>query len=884
MADPAPFIALCSDSRAIHQAACILDSLTAGMVACSSDAGAAAAFCSAVVTVSAFPGALASLAGSEAVVLAMNKHPACAEVQERACDALLRLVDAYDEQEGLAGAVAPLVAAMSAHPASGAVQAGAVRALRAMLAVGAGMTADVTSSGAAEAAVCAMASHPASAEVQSACAELLLPLSHSLEGCERIVASGGVEALVAALSTHADDPALRGPAVRALENVTSMPGTHSAAVRAGGLEALVGVIRLSAGDLSVLYCACSAMNRVAHSADRYLTRMLNAGAAEAIMRVMHAGASSAVLHAECCVALHRMAFGSTHRRDCVAELGGVDAVVASLRCAGSSEAVATAGVTALRAICAGSKRRQRELAGGDGLRALLGAMLAHPDCYELQMEALEALSVLGLMSEARPALVGAVVAAMRRFEGAPELLMAGVVALRGVSTRDVTLDAVMQGDIVEAMLHNPASEALQASACGALMRMEVSTESGMEAVVGAIRRSPDALALQEAACNFLWNTFTCSDELTCCASRAGAVPAILAAMRAHEGAPWLNETACKSLSCILAADGGSRAEACALGVPVAAVSVLRRFGVSSAVAAVAASQVILCGVTAASDLLAAVDAGLLRALVAAMAAHPNDAILHCSACMLMQQAAVLLEQRRELLAAEGGLEALVASMGAHAGDASLQQAAVTALHYTCVGSGRRVGRAEAAGAVEALAAAMRANPASEDIQQESTMALLCISHLSSTPGKMAAAGAFVAVMDSACSARSEEAAEAALIALGAMVRTPVDWEAAVDAGAVEHTAEAMRRYPRSSTLFIAGCRVLRDACAPAGGADRLMEAQGIDLIVDMQTAFADNARIQKAGNSVLAALADNSTPLAFIPAPATPDASPSRSRRGKRYN
>eukprot|EP00232_Nephroselmis_pyriformis_P029495 CAMPEP_0182853632 /NCGR_PEP_ID=MMETSP0034_2-20130328/803_1 /TAXON_ID=156128 /ORGANISM="Nephroselmis pyriformis, Strain CCMP717" /LENGTH=286 /DNA_ID=CAMNT_0024984411 /DNA_START=92 /DNA_END=949 /DNA_ORIENTATION=- len=107
-------------------------------------------------------------------------------------------------------------------------------------------------------------------------------------------------------------------------------------------------------------------------------------------------------------------------------------------------------------------------------------------------------------------------------------------------------------------------------------------ETEVEAMVGMMRRHRSAW-VQERACRALANLARDSPANRACAAEAGAVEAVVAAMRAHGGSADVQEWACSALLCISFGISANRVRAAEAGAVEAVVAAMRAHGGSTQV-------------------------------------------------------------------------------------------------------------------------------------------------------------------------------------------------------------------------------------------------------------------------------------------------------------
>ncbi|KAG8462613.1 hypothetical protein KFE25_004589 [Diacronema lutheri] len=389
-------------------------------------------------------------------------------------------------------------------------------------------------------------------------------------------------------------------------------------------------------------------------------------------------------------AVSRRALADAASCELAANAGALEAVVAAMRAHAAHSDVQKWACWALRNICtaddaAGISRAQRATEAG-ALEAVVDAMRAHAAHSRVQVQACWALRNICTTDDAA-----------------------------GISRAQRATEARALEAVVDAMHAHAAHSDLQKQACWALRnicsgtdaagpaRKQRATKAGaLEAVVDARRahaaHSVVQAGVQEQACWALIHVCSGTDAAGPArkqrATKAGALEAVVAAMRAP------------------AAHSGVQKQACwALG----------NLCVSTDVAGLARAR-------------QAVEDGALEAVTAAMRAHAEHSGVQQQACWALanvcagNDAAGLARARQ---AAEGALRAVVAAMRAHAEHLGVQEQACTALARVCAGTnvvGLALMRRTAAqeGALEAIAAAMIAFLVQPVVQTQGRLALAAL--------------------------------------------------------------------------------------------------------------------------------------------------------------
>jgi hypothetical protein len=294
----------------------------------------------------------------EAVAAAMHAHSEHAEVQQRACQALVNLTSGTNQENrtraGKAGAVEAVAAAMRAHSGHIEVQQWACQALS-NLASGTNQENKIRAgkAGAVEAVAAAMRAHPGHIEVQQWACQALVNLASGTnqENRTRAGKAGAVEAVAAAMRAHSGHAEVQLRACQALVNLAS--GTNeeniTRAGKAGAVEAVAAAMRAHSGHAEVQLRACQALANLASGTnEENSTRAGKAGAVEAVAAAMRAHSGHAEVQQQACWALFNLAFKSEENRSRAGKAGATTAAKAALKAHAKNEEVVKGAQTLIK--------------------------------------------------------------------------------------------------------------------------------------------------------------------------------------------------------------------------------------------------------------------------------------------------------------------------------------------------------------------------------------------------------------------------------------------------------------------------------------------------------------------------------------------------------
>jgi hypothetical protein len=209
---------------------------------------------------------------------------------------------------------------------------------------------------------------------------------------------------------------------------------------------------------------------------------------------------------------------------------------------------------------------------------------------------------------------------------------------------------------------------------------------------------------------------------------------------------------------------------------------------------------------------------VVRAMLAALGAHPQDKSLHVQACLVLRQLARGTTNNESgqfalALAAAGGLQAVLDVMRAHPSSAAVQEAACVAVLQITHSADENKVAAGGAGAIEAVISTLNAHASHPGVQVYACWALANMATNDDNQAKAGCAGAFEAVI-AAMNSHGAHAGlqEAACWAL-ANLAANVDNEAkAGSAGAIETAVTAMNAHGANAGVQLYACEALKNIC------------------------------------------------------------------------
>jgi hypothetical protein len=380
----------------------------------------------------------------------------------------------------------------------------------------------------------------------------------------------------------------------------------------------------------------------------------------------------------------------------------------------------------------------------------------------------------------------------------------------------------------------------------------------VEAVLMAMRARSESLTVQSKGCRILSLLASRSSETNTQIGYSGvAVELIVDAMRGHAGNLEFQGLACNTLFVLTKENRQAATRAGNAGAVEAVLAVLRRH--SESVSQYQACRFLTCLAADDAEKIKAGNAGAIELMVAVLRGHVADADFQEVACAALR--ALITGNRAHKIRAEkaGAIETLIATMRMHAENSRLQREVSTCLYQlvmfninettgrlpelqAIIENRRQAGRK---GAVQAVVSALLGHTANEEVQIEALTALVVLMS-GNVKNRIRAgkAGAVAAVIEAmrahSGSAGVQEQACRALRNLRS--RTAKHMTQAGRAGAVELVVEAMRAHTGS-----AGSGVQEQACGAlrsltggiAENVIRAGKAGAVELVVETMRAHTD---------------------------------------------
>jgi uncharacterized membrane protein YgcG len=441
-------------------------------------------------------------------------------------------------------------------------------------------------------------------------------------------------------------------------------------------------------------------------------------------------------------------------------------------------------------------------------------------------------------------------------------------------TTRTLLDAPTAAALVAELLDGSSSADVQLQRCESLLQYSgLTAEAPASALAGALirvmQRHSSNARLQMFACSALGKALAPdrADSAAVCATAvdAGAIEAVVAALRSHAAYHQIQFVALGALLLLMALDPVRQARAAAAGATAAAVNALKRHADVSEVVCYACNLLANTTCNDAKNAAKAGAAGAIQAVVAAMGNHPQDQNVQRLACSALHNLTFGFDDREQRTNHQMALDAGAGAAILHAvrsftDDVVLQRMGCSALAHMYVGldatCDTRLLALTADGAVQAVVTLSSRFPADADAQHSACEALRHLSRSSNVAdledgvaGVVAAIGAHrgdVKLLKECCVALADMCSGGANITYDRVVMQ------VGAAGAVEALAAVMRAHPLEARLQQEACTAISNMTAAnlRNGA-KAGAAGAVEAAVAAMRAFPDDVHMQQAACTTL---------------------------------
>jgi hypothetical protein len=335
-------------------------------------------------------------------------------------------------------------------------------------------------------------------------------------------------------------------------------------------------------------------------------------------------------------------------------------------------------------------------------------------------------------------------------------------------------------------------------------------EDAVRAIVVALTRGVEYAGLQYTGCYTLTKVLIAAPAAA--GAAGGGVTAVVSALRAHPGEVSVQGAACAALA-QLSIDKTCRATAGAAGCCAAVVAAMTRHPLDSHVLTLGCSALGKLTDGHSQNARAALDAGAVTVVLAAMRTFFADATMQFTCCYALSRIGYALGGFGGVRAEGSAADAAVAVMNAHAGDLMLQ---IECLHvlYAAFHGDRNADAEWVQRGAAALTAVTAVQHTYATVMDPLSLGCSVLTRLMMcTPNNTRAAGIGHTIKAVVAALRASPAAaklqHAGCVALASMCQHVRDNKlAAVAAGALEVTISAMRTHTSNEDVQMAGCLAL----------------------------------------------------------------------------
>ena len=352
-------------------------------------------------------------------------------------------------------------------------------------------------------------------------------------------------------------------------------------------------------------------------------------------------------------------------------------------------------------------------------------------------------------------------------------------------------------------------------------------EGSIEVVVAALLRDTESAAFAEVGARCLAQLLE-SPAAQKRAAVAGAVGALVGAMRRHDGVPAVSEAACSALAALAAGSDANQVAVAAAGGVDSVVGALRGHDTLAAVSRAALAALAALAPNHDSDLICALEsAGAVEVAVGQMEALAGAGHVQEAGCRFLG-ALTASDDAKFAAVKAGALETVLLALRAHSHSEGVATEAACALWNLVYNEGAER-RACSEGGCEAVVGAMRDFRRSERLQAAGCGLLACLSFNETTKARCVQAGGIEVVVAALRSHRKNvQVAEQACQAIWNFTAYDQHELNVAAAGGIEAVVSAMRAHEKNGLVQESGCAILCNFACNAGHAEVLgaLDAQG----------------------------------------------------------
>jgi hypothetical protein len=433
--------------------------------------------------------------------------------------------------------------------------------------------------------------------------------------------------------------------------------------------------------------------------------------------------------------------------------------------------------------------------------------------------------------------------------------------------------AGMPAAVARALRANAADARLQEAGVGALQKLcvtrpqtckELLPSGAAAAAVAACRTHASSTRLQTECCKLL--VLVRADDVTQLAA-LGILDAVSAALAAHPGDSTLIMCCASTLDHACASSAPNRARAVRAGaLPALVAAMAARAADRKCVEYAAGALAAVCSKLDVHGCAVATAAGVQAAAAKALLHHAGGSAKVSTSCCAVLAGTCTTLQQRQLAAAASGFEAAAAALAAHPAAMVVQVYGTNAIGNICSADVQLKERGGAAGALEAVVAVLprclARTPHSAQLAQVATCALSNLTkEVEANSSRAFAAGALPALV----AAMAAHVTDAAVVRFGTAALTNVISDSdkrrlAAGVDAVRALLAIMRAHPAAAPMQQTACAALAAVCKNVEAHAAAAAAAGaLPLLVAAMVAHPRDAEVQHDACSALAVVCAHDT-------------------------
>lgn len=369
-------------------------------------------------------------------------------------------------------------------------------------------------------------------------------------------------------------------------------------------------------------------------------------------------------------------------------------------------------------------------------------------------------------------------------------------------------------------------------------------------VLAGLSADPGNVNLAEVACCAIKNAALGDDSNRVAATEAGAIDALLDAMRGHALSAPVQEQACWAIK-NLAVNATNQERLAEMGAIQDVLGAMRALPRHAAVQEQACWALRILAFRQENNQMVA-DEGGVQAVIDAMKMHVSNAGVQETCCGALRTLGVIPDSKIEVVE-KGAFVRVVAAMRAHSKRSSVQ-IATTGLLSSLVSNPDTQRRAANAGVIEAIVEVLQVHRKNPKVQQACFTVLSNLTAANAENKSRAAnAGAVQAAVNGLHThANLTPLCEVCCDTLASIVSNEASQRVALDAKGIEAIVHACRAHPHRPNLQEKGCKAMSSItwCQPPAQR-RAREAGVLKDIMTMMNMHPDSRGVQKQARALM---------------------------------